>query len=176
MWARSTRYHIEKLRRLQFRSGENQLHVVCSQSFVSCFTQDLAEICGDCQIAVLIQLLGRHAWPLAIDFATFNGPAENEHDISVPVIGSTGTVLLRRTPELGHGYEDYILRVASHIGPESGDALAEVAQAISQLSVHATLILMCIPAADISEGGFHAQIRLQQLRNLLHVVAECPVG
>src|ERR1700733_7087748 len=134
MWARSTRYHIEKLGRLQFRPGENQLHVACSQSFVSCFTQNLAEICGDRQIAVLIQLLGRHAWPLAVHLATFNGAAEHEHDICVPVIGSPRTVLLRRTPELGHGHEHYVLRVAAHIGPESGYALAEVAQAISQLS------------------------------------------
>src|ERR1700686_3597220 len=160
MWARSTRYHIEKLGRLQFRPGENQIHVACSQSFVSCFTQDLAEICGACQIAVLIQLLGRHAWPLAVDFATFNGAAEHEHDISVPVIGSTGTVLLCRTPELGHGHEDYVLRVAAHIGPESGDALAEVTQTIGQLSVHTALILVRIPATDVSERGFHAQVRL----------------
>src|ERR1700733_48402 len=111
MWARSTRYHIEKLGRLQFRPGENQIHVACSQSFVSCFPQDLAEICGDCQIAVLIQLLGRHTWPLAVDFAPFNGAAEHEHDIRVSVIGSPCAVLLRRTPELGHGYEHYVLRV-----------------------------------------------------------------
>src|SRR5258708_12631939 len=75
MWARSTRYHIEKLGRLQFRPGENQLHVACSQSLVCCFTHDLAKICGDCQIAVLIQLLGRHARPFAVDFATLNGAA-----------------------------------------------------------------------------------------------------
>src|ERR1700726_2818870 len=117
MWARSTRYHIEKLGRLQIRPGENQLHVTRSQSLVCCFTQDLAEICGDCQIAVLIQLLGRHAWPLAVDFATLDGAAEHEHDVRMPVIGSTGTILLRRTPKLRHGHENYILRVAAHIGP-----------------------------------------------------------
>src|ERR1700737_452175 len=125
MWARSTRYHIEKLGRLQIGPGETQLHVTRSQSLVCCFTQDLAEICGDCQIAVLIQLLGRHAWPLAVDFATLDGAAEHEHDISVPVISSTGTVLLRRTPELGHRHKDDIFRVAAHIAQKSGDARAD---------------------------------------------------
>src|SRR5579859_3313681 len=119
MWARSTRYHIEKLGHLQSRPRENQLHVACPQSLVRCFPQNLAKIRGDCQVTVLIQLLGRHAWPSAVDFATLNGAPEHKHDISMPMVGSTGSILLRRTPKLGHGHEHYILRLAAHIGPES---------------------------------------------------------
>ena len=64
----------------------------------------------------------------------------------------------------------------AQIAPESRDALREVAEAVGELAVHAALVLMRIPPVHIGERSFDAEVRFEQLGNLLHAVAEFAVG
>ena len=47
---------------------------------------------------------------------------------------------------------------------------------VGELAVHAALVLMRVPAAHIGERGLDAEVGFEQLRNLLHAVAEFGVG
>ncbi len=54
--------------------------------------------------------------------------------------------------------------------------VGEIAEAVGELAVHAALVLMRVPSAHVGKCGFDAEVGLEQLRNLLHVVAELGVG
>ena len=47
---------------------------------------------------------------------------------------------------------------------------------VGELPVHATLVLMRVPSGHIGKRCFNAEVRLEQLRNLAHVVAEIGIG
>jgi hypothetical protein len=116
------------------------------------------------------------AGPAAVDFAAFDGAAEDEHGVGVAVVGAAGAVLARGAAEFGHGDQGDVFGIVAHVAPEGGDGGGELAQAVGELAVDAALVLMGVPAADVGEGRFNAEVGLEQLGNLLHVVAEFVVG
>jgi hypothetical protein len=58
---------------------------------------------------------------------------------------------------------------------QKADAVRELAQPVGKLAVHAALVLVRVPTADVGKGGFEAEVGLEQLGNLLHVVGEAVI-
>jgi hypothetical protein len=164
--------NVQEVRRLEACAGKYLLEVVGVDGLVCGLAEHLAEVGGDGKIAAFVELFGREAGPLAVHLAATHGSAQDEHDVGVTVIGAPGAVLARCAAELRHGNEDYVFSIVAHVGPKGGETVAEFLQAIGQLSILISLILMSIPPADVGEGGFHAEVGLEQLGDLFEAVPE----
>ena len=92
------------------------------------------------------------------------------------MVGAASTVLPRRAAELAHRDQRDVLAVCTHVLPEGRNGLRELLEPVGELTVRPALVLVGVPATDVGKRGLHAQICLQQLRNLLHAVAECCTG
>ena len=92
------------------------------------------------------------------------------------MVGAAGAVFARRAPKLRHRHQRHVARIVAQIAPEGGNRRGEIAKAIRKLPVHAALVHVRVPSAYIGEGHLNAKIGLQQLGNLLHVVAELCAG
>src|SRR3954470_2199138 len=74
------------------------------------FAEDVAEIGGDGEVPVLVELFGGEAGPAAVDFASVDGTSENEHGVGVAVVGAAVAVLFGGAAKFGHGDEDNFFR------------------------------------------------------------------
>ena len=92
------------------------------------------------------------------------------------VIGAAGAVLAGGATELAHGDEGDVFRFVAHIEPEGGDRVGELLQAVGELTGGGALIDVGVPATDVGEGRFDAEVGLQELSDLLERVAEGRVG
>ena len=92
------------------------------------------------------------------------------------VICAAGTVLARGAAELRHGDQRDVFCVVAEVSPECRDGRREIAEAIGKLAIDCALVLMRVPSADIGKRSLNAEVRLEQLSDLLHVVAEFGVG
>src|SRR5271165_7255405 len=88
------------------------------------------------------------------------------------MVGAAVAVFARRTTELRHRDQDCVFSQTTQVNPEGRYRLRELAQHISQLSIHGTLIYVMVPAADVGEGDLHPDIRLDKLRSLPQRVAK----
>ena len=116
------------------------------------------------------------AGPFAVDFAAFDLAAEDEHGVGVAVVGAAGAVLVGGAAEFGHGDKGDVFGVGAHVAPEGGYGIGEVTEAIGELAFDAALVLVSVPAADVGEGGFYAEVGFEKLGDLLHVLGEGGVG
>lgn len=164
--------NVQEMRWFEACAREYLLEVVGADSFIDGLAEHLTKVGGNGEIAALVELFGREAGPFAVDLTAADTSAKDEHDVGVAVIGAPGAVLARGAAELRHGNEDYAFGIVAHVGPKGGETVAEFPQAIGELSILISLILMSIPPADIGEGGFHAKVGLEQLGDLFEAVAE----
>src|ERR1700693_76699 len=65
------------------------------------FGEDVAEVGRHGEVAVLVEVGGVEAGPLAVNPSTIDPASEEEHDVRVAVVGPTGSVFLYGAAELG---------------------------------------------------------------------------
>ncbi len=82
------------------------------------------------------------------------------------VIGAARSVLPDRSSELRHRQDHNISHAAAKVFVQCRDGLTEVLKPIRQLSARRTLIRVSVPAANVGEGHFNADVRFDELRNL----------
>src|SRR4051812_9413756 len=66
------------------------------------FSEEVAEIGGDAQVAALVELLRREAGPAAVHLTTIHRPAHCEEAGAVAMVGAAVAVLPRGAAELAH--------------------------------------------------------------------------
>ena len=115
------------------------------------------------------------AGPSAVDLTALHVAAHDEHAIRVSVVGAAIAVFLGGAPELAHGHDDDILHASAHVLMKRRKALAEILQQIRELALHSAFVDVIVPAAAIDEKNFHADVRFEQLPNLLQTLAQ-PAG
>jgi hypothetical protein len=79
---------------------EHPFQILIPQMPAHGFSQHLAEIRSQRQVAPFIELFRSKSGPATINFAAFYRPAQNKHDVRVPVVCPAITVLSRRAAEL----------------------------------------------------------------------------
>ena|SRR5437016_3888419 len=82
------------------------------------------------EVSALVELFGREAGPLAVDFTASDGASGEEHTTRMPVIRAARAVLPDRAPELGHRYDDDIAHAISEIAIQRGNTITKILQAI----------------------------------------------
>src|SRR6266481_2115695 len=112
------------------------------------------------------------AGPSAVNLPALHVAAHHQHAIRVAMIGAAVAIFLRSAPELAHGHENSIFHAVAHVLMKRREALAKILQQIGKLSLHAALVDVIVPAAAIDEKDFDADVRLEQLPDLLQTLAE----
>src|SRR3954462_6297837 len=92
------------------------------------FSEHIAKIRSDREVASFIKLFRLESWPSAINFSAAYGTAEHHHHISMTVIGATISVFFCGTAEFGHRHQDDIGHAISHVLRECGKGIAELLQ------------------------------------------------
>ncbi len=136
------------------------------------FAEDVAEIGGDGEVAILEELVGRERGPVAVDFAALDRAAHGEEAGAVAVIGAAIAVLVHGAAELAHGDDDDIGHAVAEVLMQRGQRLREAAEPGGELALGVALVGVGVPAVDLGEGDLHADVGLDQLRDLLEVAAE----
>src|SRR5204863_2941987 len=124
------------------------------------FTEHVAEVGGDGEIAALVALVDREPGPASIHAAAVHRTADEHHRVPVPVIGPAIAVLLHRPSKLRHRHDDDVFHAIAEIGDEGGEGACEVVEAGGELSFGGTLVHVRIPAAELGERHFETDIRL----------------
>ena len=86
---------------------------------------------------------------------------------------------MHRAAELGHGDQRDVFHAIAQVLIKGRERLAELRQIVGELAVgglSADLVDVRVPAADIGERHFHADVGLDQLRDLLQAFAEAAVA
>ena len=110
------------------------------------FSNHLAEVRGQRQIAAFVELRLVKARPASVDFAALHRAAQNEHYVGVAVVGAAIAVLARRASELRHRDDDGVFAQIAEIDPERGERLREVAEHIRQLAFRRAFVDVMVPA------------------------------
>src|SRR5256885_13527549 len=161
--------------RIVVEAGENRLKVGDADVFGQNFSDDGAEVRGEREVAAFVQLMVVQARPSAVNLAALHIAAHHKHAIRVAVIGSAIAIFLGGAAELTHGHEDNIFHAVAHILMKRREALSEVLQQIGKLALHAAFVHVIVPAAAIDEKNFDADVRFEELPDLLQTLAE-PAG
>src|SRR5206468_7493806 len=101
---------------------ENWLGVIDTQMADNDLAKHVAEIGRHGEVPSFVAALGREAGPAAINPPAAHAAADDQHGVSMTVIGSAISILVHRAPELRHCQHDRILHAVAEIGNESGDA------------------------------------------------------
>src|SRR5215469_5502111 len=153
-------------------AGKDLRQVLVAQVLIHGFAQHGSEVGGECEVAVFVQLRGIESGPTAVDSSAIYGPAENEHDVRMSVIGAAVSVFPRRAAEFGHGHDDRVFPKIAKINPECAQGLRKLAQHIRDLAFGTAFIDVVVPAADVGKSDLDAEIGFDQLRQLLEAVAK----
>ena len=120
------------------------------------FGEDVAEIGGHGEVAVLEEILGRETGPVAAlrEHATAAyAAAQREHHAPVAVVGSAAAVLCGGPTELGHHQRERPRRVAAEILLECGERAGERARDRRHLGV---VVDVMIEAVQVDGERPHA--------------------
>lgn len=121
------------------------------------FADDIAEVGGVLEVAVLMELIGSEAWPFAENFIGFDdGSADGEHAVCPAVIGAAGAVLANGASEVAECEQQRVLHFAAHVFVESGDGIREILQAVGESAGCASLGIVGVPSAVIDLDDFGA--------------------
>src|SRR5437016_4225624 len=134
--------------------------------------EERAEVGRHREVAPLEALLAREPRPASIDTAPADPAPQDEHRGRVAVVGAAVAVLADRAPELGHGEDDDVGHPVAEILREGGERPAELAQPGGELALLGTLADVGVPALHVGEGDLEPDIRLDELGDLAHRLAE----
>ena len=99
--------------------------------------------------------------------------------VGVAVIGAAIAVFARRAAEFAHGHDGHVRHAIAQVLIKRGQRLAEFIQAVGELALArllADFVDVRVPAADVGERDLQADIRLDQLRDLLAALPQPPPG
>ena len=142
-----------------------------SEVFYGNLAENGAEVRGERQVAVLIELLGGEAGPLAEDLATVNRAAEREEAGGVPVIGAVVAVLPRCSSEFAHRQDHHVVHPVAQVVIERRNSLPEFAQLLRQA---VWLVGVRVPAAHLGKCHLDSDFGLYELGDLLQRLSEAP--
>src|SRR4029077_9254788 len=151
--------------RIVVEAREDLAQVAHPEMLLNDLAEDAAKVGGDGEVAPLIKLAVVQTRPFRIDLATLDVATHHEHAVGVAVVGATVAVLVRGAAELRHAEEDDVRHLVAHVLMERGEALAEVAQQIRKLALHAAFVYVMVPAAAIEESDLEADVRFDELGN-----------
>ncbi len=92
------------------------------------FSDDLAEVGGQRQVAAFVELRLIEARPASVDPAAFYRATKNEHYVGVTVVGAAVAVFARGAAKLRHGDHDRVFAKIAEIGPEGRNRLREIGE------------------------------------------------
>src|SRR5881409_422063 len=125
--------------------------------------QDLGEhgakVSGQREVSALVQLFGREAGPLAVDFAPSDRTSGEENATRMPVISAARAVLPDRAPELGHRDDHDVMHTVSQVAVQRCETITKILQTIRKLAARAALIGMSVPSGDIRKGHLQSNFR-----------------
>src|SRR5215469_2248181 len=104
--------------RLSGEAGEDLRQVLVTQMLIDRFAEHGSEVGGEREILAFVQLGGIEPGPAAVHSSTFDGAAENEHDVRMSVIGPAVSVFPRRAAEFRHSHDDRVFSKVAEINPE----------------------------------------------------------
>ena len=84
------------------------------------FADYLAEVGGQGEVAAFIELRLIEARPAAVDFASLDWAAQDEHHVGVAVVGAAIAVFARGASKLRHGDDDSVFAKIAEVCPERG--------------------------------------------------------
>src|SRR5688500_16374700 len=94
------------------------------------FSEDVAKIRRDSEVAALIKLLVRESRPFTVDLPALHLTAEYEHRVGVAVVRAAIPVLSSRATELGHGDDHDVGHAVAEIVMESSQSFSETGEQI----------------------------------------------
>src|SRR5207302_9339775 len=153
-------------------AGEDGLQVGDADVLGEDLAEHGAKIRAESEVAALIELMVVQAGPLAVDLPAGHVAAHHEHAICVAVVGAPVAVLARGAAEFAHGDENDVLHAVGQVLMKRRETLAEIAQQIRELPLHATFVDVIVPAAAIHKQNFHADVGFQKLAYLLQALPE----
>src|SRR3954467_12786733 len=92
--------HPTKLRGTGLITRKDSFQIRVAQMLLCYLAEDIAEVCGQGQVAPFIKLARFEAGPLPIDTSAAHAVADDEHGVGVAVIRPARAVLARRPTEL----------------------------------------------------------------------------
>src|SRR5580692_9295244 len=92
------------------------------------FANDLAEVCGERQVAAFVELRLIETRPASIDFPAFDRASKHKHDVGVAVVGAAIAIFAGGAAEFRHGHDDGVFAEVAEISPKSRDRLREIAE------------------------------------------------
>src|SRR6202453_4101333 len=90
--------------------------------------EDVAEVGGDGEVAILEELVGRERGPVAVDAAALDRAAHGEEAGAVAVVSAAVAVLMHGAAELAHGDDDDIGHAIAEVLVQRGQRLREAAE------------------------------------------------
>ena len=127
------------------------------------FADDIAEVGGVFEVAVLVELIGGEASPFAEHFVSLgDGSADGEHAVRPPVIGAAGAVFANSASEVAECKQEGVLHLAAHVFVKRGDGIAEIFEAVGESTGWSALGVMGVPSAVVDLDDFGADVRFDQ--------------
>ena len=97
--------------------------------------EDAAEVRRDRQVAPVVALLAREARPAAVDLASADVlAADDHHRVPVAVIGAAVAVFRHCAAELAHRHDHHVVHRVAQVAGERRNPAAEVVEPRRQLS------------------------------------------
>src|ERR1041384_598292 len=134
--------------------------------------EEIAEVRRHRHVAPLVAGLHVEPRPAPRDPLAIHGSAQHQHRRGVPVVGAAGAVLADGPAELRHREHAHVAEPLAEIGRERGERSPQLVQPGGQLALVAALVHVGVPAAHVGERDLHAEVRLDQLGDLPHALAQ----
>ncbi len=133
------------------------------------FAEDVAEVGGDGEIALVVQLVGFEARPIAVDLAPLDAAAEGEHHVGVTMVGTARAVFLGRAAEFAHRDNGDVFDARTQVAIKGRERCAELAKQVLQLR---GLIRVGVPSAHVGESSLESNVALDQAGDLFEALGE----
>src|SRR6185312_3110795 len=104
-----------ELRRRRLIAGEDLCDLLIAQVAVDSLSKDVAEIRGEREITILVELFGRETWPLAVDLSAPDSSAHHEHRVGVAMIGTAIAVFFCGAAEFRHRDKHHVFHAIAEI-------------------------------------------------------------
>src|SRR5207245_8207419 len=119
---------------------ENRPRIVDSQMAHGHLAEHVAEVGRDGEVPSFVPPLGSKAWPTPVDAAAADAAADDEHRVTMAVVGPAIAVLMHRPAELRHRHNHGVLHTVAEIRDERGEATREIVEPSRELSLRGTLV------------------------------------
>ena len=140
------------------------------------FGEEVAVVGGDGEVAAFVKFFFGEARPVAEDASATDAAAEGEEGGPVSVIGASVSILAGGASEFAHGEDEDLRHAGTPVAVEGGEAFGEFAQAGGESSASGALVVVGVPAAELDEGDFEADVGFDKLGDLTEGLSEGAAG